>query len=57
MALGMAELCRQPLGQTRARVEAVGTGKAATVQAPPRENYINLPGPRPECPLEHLPVA
>jgi hypothetical protein len=29
--------CRQPLGQTRVRVEAVGTGKSATVLAPLRE--------------------
>jgi hypothetical protein len=36
--------CRQPLGQTRVRVEAVGTGKSATVLAPPRGNYANCQG-------------
>jgi hypothetical protein len=36
--------CRQPLGSTRVRIEAVGTGKSATVQAPPRENATNCQG-------------
>jgi hypothetical protein len=36
--------CRQPLGQTRVRIEAMGTGKSATVQAPLRENYVNCQG-------------
>jgi hypothetical protein len=36
--------CRQPLGSTRVRVEAVGTGKSATVQAPPPENATNCQG-------------
>jgi hypothetical protein len=36
--------CRQPLGQTRMRVEAVGAGKSAIVQAPPREDATNCQG-------------
>lgn len=36
--------CRQPLGQARVWIEAVGTGKSATVQAPLRENYANCQG-------------
>jgi hypothetical protein len=36
--------CRQPLGQTSVRIEAIGTGKSATVQAPPPENATNCQG-------------
>ena len=36
--------CKQPLGQTRVRIEAVGTGKSATMQAPPRGDYVNCQG-------------
>jgi hypothetical protein len=36
--------CRQPLGQTGVRVEAVDAGKSAIVQAPPREDATNCQG-------------
>jgi hypothetical protein len=36
--------CRQPLGQTRVRIAAVGTGKSATELAPLREPYANCQG-------------
>jgi hypothetical protein len=36
--------CRQPLGQTRVRIEAVGTGKSATVRPPPPGNTVNCRG-------------
>jgi hypothetical protein len=36
--------CRQPLGQTRVRIEAVGTGKSASELAPLRDDYDNCRG-------------
>jgi hypothetical protein len=42
--------CRQPLGQTRVRIEAFGTGKSATELAPPGDDYVNCRGLSREAP-------